>query len=127
MMKQLQPQLPFPEYQTNRTRTPVLAALRHPSTITYSSLKHHCSQLDAQMPPSHTTPIMDPNHPNFTIQFYHPTKKHPNPSMPTYTAITTTLLQLPTHNQYTIQISDALPLQGGLRIDATALKATIEE
>eukprot|EP00973_Karenia_brevis_P028185 3883712-Karenia_brevis.AAC.1 len=38
-MKQLQQQLPFPEYQTNRAATPVLAAMRHPSSITYSSLE----------------------------------------------------------------------------------------
>eukprot|EP00973_Karenia_brevis_P037121 5117849-Karenia_brevis.AAC.1 len=47
--------------------------------------------------------------------------------MPVYSAITTTLLQLPTHNQYTIQIGRDLPLHTGQRIDAEALKMTVEE
>eukprot|EP00973_Karenia_brevis_P044936 6223421-Karenia_brevis.AAC.1 len=47
--------------------------------------------------------------------------------MPTYSAIATTLFQLPTHNQYTIQINRELPLHNGQRIDADELRQTILE
>eukprot|EP00973_Karenia_brevis_P016793 2299525-Karenia_brevis.AAC.1 len=125
-MKTLQQQLPFPEYQINRAATPVLAAMRHPSSICYSSLKHHCTLLDTQMPPSNTTPITDANTPHFTIQLYHPTKKHPHPPMPPYIAITSTLYHLPTTTKYIIQINQDLPLQGGQRLDAREVANTIQ-
>eukprot|EP00973_Karenia_brevis_P074134 10303041-Karenia_brevis.AAC.1 len=79
------------------------------------------------MPPSNTTPITDPTIPHFTIQLYHPTKKHPSPPMPPYTAVTTTLYQMPTGNKYVIQINKNLPLHGGQALNAGEVAATVKE
>eukprot|EP00973_Karenia_brevis_P044566 6173774-Karenia_brevis.AAC.1 len=47
--------------------------------------------------------------------------------MPPYTAVTTTLYQMPTGNKYVIQINKHLPLQGGLALNPLEVAATVRE
>eukprot|EP00973_Karenia_brevis_P037317 5144260-Karenia_brevis.AAC.1 len=58
---------------------------------------------------------------------HYSTTKQPNPIMPTYTAIPTHILLLPTTTHYTIFINNGLPITHSQALDAREVASLIEE
>eukprot|EP00973_Karenia_brevis_P096069 12430453-Karenia_brevis.AAC.1 len=125
-LKTLQPQLP-PKTTVSRGVAPLMASLRHPSTISYGVLKALCLQQGLQMPGSNTTHIGSAVTPCFSIQLHTPTRAQPNPSMPSRVVISTEITALPDKTMYQIWVNSEVPISHAEALDPNEIKELITE